>query len=371
VASILAGEHLALLRSGRLATILHWATSVSDGLLLERPELSLAGALAAGLRGSRADERRRLLAIAERARVEAPERWTPYHEVLRGIAAATWVERNLGESIEQVRRAAELSREGVAEGAVPALASLGNLLFLEGSIDGARAAAEEALARPEIALRPHGHVFALSTLSLVHAEAGEWDLAESEARDAVVVAQTTGVASVASGGTARVALAVALAGQGRLREAEREAAEGELQRRYPGPEAGHLHALLVLAGIRAQRGQVSRAASDLERVKRGLRAFEDAGRLPDLADALDDLLASTAASIAPLAEAPSAAEMAVLELLPGDLSLREIGARLYLSLNTVKTHTRALYRKLGVSSRQEAVVRATALGLVDPGDSPG
>jgi ATP/maltotriose-dependent transcriptional regulator MalT len=68
---------------------------------------------------------------------------------------------------------------------------------------------------------------------------------------------------------------------------------------------------------------------------------------------------------------PSAAELIVLPLLATELSLREISARLYLSPNTVKTHTRTLYRKLGVTSREEAVSRATAFGLLDSIDSPG
>ena len=53
------------------------------------------------------------------------------------------------------------------------------------------------------------------------------------------------------------------------------------------------------------------------------------------------------------------------------LSQREIGVRLYISMNTVKTHVRELYRKLGVTSRADAVVRAEALGLLDLPESPG
>ncbi len=49
------------------------------------------------------------------------------------------------------------------------------------------------------------------------------------------------------------------------------------------------------------------------------------------------------------------------------ISLREIGGHLYVSLNAIKTHTRELYRKLGVHSRSEAIARAAALGLLDPG----
>ena len=68
---------------------------------------------------------------------------------------------------------------------------------------------------------------------------------------------------------------------------------------------------------------------------------------------------------------PAAAELAVLRCLAAGLSRREIGARLYISLNTVKTHIRELYRKLGATSRADAVARAEALGLLDPTQSPG
>jgi LuxR family transcriptional regulator, maltose regulon positive regulatory protein len=50
-------------------------------------------------------------------------------------------------------------------------------------------------------------------------------------------------------------------------------------------------------------------------------------------------------------------EAEVLRLLCGSLSLREIGQHLYLSPNTVKTHTQAIYRKLGVSTRHDAIAR--------------
>ena len=57
-------------------------------------------------------------------------------------------------------------------------------------------------------------------------------------------------------------------------------------------------------------------------------------------------------------------EREVLRLLQGTLSLRDIGRELYLSPNTIKTHTRALYRKLGVSDRQDAVAKARELGIM-------
>jgi LuxR family transcriptional regulator, maltose regulon positive regulatory protein len=54
----------------------------------------------------------------------------------------------------------------------------------------------------------------------------------------------------------------------------------------------------------------------------------------------------------------------VLRLLPGHLSRREMAAELYVSFNTVRTHTRVIFRKLGVTSRAEAVAHARTRSAV-------
>ena len=58
------------------------------------------------------------------------------------------------------------------------------------------------------------------------------------------------------------------------------------------------------------------------------------------------------------------AELRLLPLLPSHLSLAEIGERLFVSRNTVKTHAISLYRKLGVSTRRETIERMHELGLI-------
>ena len=67
-----------------------------------------------------------------------------------------------------------------------------------------------------------------------------------------------------------------------------------------------------------------------------------------------------------LREPLSQAESRVLRYLPTKLSAPEIAGQLYLSVNTVKTHMRHLYDKLGVHRRHEAVEQARALGLLAP-----
>ena len=66
----------------------------------------------------------------------------------------------------------------------------------------------------------------------------------------------------------------------------------------------------------------------------------------------------------PLVEELTDREMSILRALQGQMSQREIGAAMFLSLNTVKGYTKSLYRKLDVSSREAAVQRGRLLGLI-------
>jgi LuxR family maltose regulon positive regulatory protein len=81
-----------------------------------------------------------------------------------------------------------------------------------------------------------------------------------------------------------------------------------------------------------------------------------------LADEIDDMPADWPSATSGL----TAAELRLLPLLSTHLSFREIGERLFVSRNTIKTQAISVYRKLGVSSRSEAIARASELGLVVP-----
>ena len=68
----------------------------------------------------------------------------------------------------------------------------------------------------------------------------------------------------------------------------------------------------------------------------------------------------------PLLEPLSEAELRVLRYLPTNLRGPEIAAELFLSMNTIRSHMRHVYAKLGVHSRADAVNRARELGLLSP-----
>jgi LuxR family transcriptional regulator, maltose regulon positive regulatory protein len=370
VAAMLVEGHADLMRTGRQATLLRWLTELPQDRILANPILAPAGALASGLLRREDEERRAYIAMALRAREQRSGEWTPYHEAALGLSLGISVNDDIGAAVVSARRTAEIGRP-IDELAVPALASLGYLLFLSGAHDEASVAAREALARPEATARPHGYVYALATLSFVDAAMGDAREAESKARRALAAASASGLVETASGGLARLALASALSVTGRLPDAEREAVRAERLRQRTHPDASHIHALLVLADIRAQRGQLSRASENLERARAALDGFRDPGALNELAAGVERRIAEARLATGTLEVAPSAAELSVLRLLAGELSQREIGAQLFLSVNTVKTHTRALYRKLGATSREAAVARAMALGLLDGDESPG
>jgi LuxR family maltose regulon positive regulatory protein len=80
----------------------------------------------------------------------------------------------------------------------------------------------------------------------------------------------------------------------------------------------------------------------------------------DIALHLEPRLQAQASLVEPLTER----ELAVLAYLPGRMRNQEIADDLFLSINTVKTHLANIYRKLGVTERNEAVERATTLGLL-------
>lgn len=140
---------------------------------------------------------------------------------------------------------------------------------------------------------------------------------------------------------------------------------------------------LLDAEIALARGELSTARDRLRRaldlavrldVHRPLRHAPDAVRrylaehrdgFDGLGPLIDDVVVGGAADPA-AAEPLTDRERDVLELLPTQRSSGDIAEDLTVSVNTAKTHQRAIYQKLGVDNRREAVARARRLGLLVP-----
>jgi LuxR family transcriptional regulator, maltose regulon positive regulatory protein len=374
VAELLVEHDREFVWGGRVGQLFGWVRWLPSELLLEHPSLPAAGAFAAALLARPEVDVQRLLSVAERARRERPQLWSPYVEAVVEVTRAMVIERgDVGAAVEHARRAVAAARAGADVLSVGVLAILAQALFFAGELDEARRIAVQAVERPDAPDRPEGYVASLGLLALVDAEQGRTESAEAWARQAISFARKRFQADSWRVSLAHLGLALACTAIGRLEEAEREALRGERLRRSPQPTVGHAHSLLVLAHVRVARSRLERAASDLKRAHRMIAEFPDPGRLPAIAATVEQNMTTARANGGSrhVVEQPTAAELAVLRGLATGLSRREIGARLYISLNTVKTHTRELYRKLGASSRADAVARAEALGLLDLTQSPG
>ena len=95
-----------------------------------------------------------------------------------------------------------------------------------------------------------------------------------------------------------------------------------------------------------------------------LRHSPDDGYADSLLRGADRMTAHGAAG-SPLRDADlSSRERGVLRYLQTRLTTREIAGELFISMNTLKSHIKSIYRKLGASSRSDAVARARTLGLL-------
>jgi ATP/maltotriose-dependent transcriptional regulator MalT len=162
-------------------------------------------------------------------------------------------------------------------------------------------------------------------------------------------------------GEVDVAVGASLATEGRTDEALPVLARGISVLRKFGSPLDLANGLLCEARFLRSVGRDNAAASAIEEAAQAIETCRDPGVLPERLDALRPPPHSRRRNATPeLTER----ERAVLRMLNGPLSEREIGRELYLSHNTIHSHTKSIYRKLGASSRREAVKLARSLAII-------
>lgn len=373
VAELLSECDLTMIHNGRAGTLLRWAQTLPDDRLLEHPELAGTAAVAATIIGHHAFERRRFMQLASRGKAARPERFGLRSDAVLGTVRAAAIDGGVSEAIREGRRAADLAERGAHGVVVVALAALAQALYLGGELDEAWAMALHAVERPEAAHQAPGCALARSTLALVAADRGRLASARTHADQArAIVGRITSSRSWL-GAHAAVATGSVLAAEADLPGAEREFDFAEQLLRDELATVQHARVLVRLADVRCRRGRLDEADVTLRQARDEMADLTDSGTVVSSAVEVGRALeqARRRASSVEIMDSPSEAELSVLRLLSTDLSAREIGGALFLSPNTVRSHTRAIYRKLGVGSREAAVARATTLGLLEEALSPG
>jgi ATP/maltotriose-dependent transcriptional regulator MalT len=165
---------------------------------------------------------------------------------------------------------------------------------------------------------------------------------------------------------AHVARGKLLEGRGRLREADEALAEGIPLARRGDAKFELAYGLLTHAEVKGGLGDRRAAGDMLREARQAVDACIDPGVLPELVARVERRLrlVRARATRTPYDEDLTDRELAVLRLLATDLTQREIGDTLYVSLNTIKTHVKSIFRKLDVTTRPGAVARARELRLL-------
>jgi LuxR family maltose regulon positive regulatory protein len=366
VAGLMDALFLPAYYDGRLETLEEWLSWFGEEELADYPALAVYGAWLRVLTG-RPEEAERWLALADGATSAIP--------LSDGSATiAPWVAtlraHMMGDGVDRALADASLALDQLPSesGWIPvALLARGNAHVLLGATE--RAAEDfAATIKTGLASGAFEDVFvAQAQLALLAARRGAWGEAGQHARAAQALVEETGLGDYSTSALPHVVSARIALHEGRREDAR--AALARAHRLRPLLDHG-LPWLTVGVGLELVRahlalGEAAAARTVLAETDRVIELRPDLGFLVAEARELGDRVEATSGSDGTWALSLTGAELRLLPYLATHLTFPEIGARLFISRNTVKSEALAIYRKLSAASRSEAIERALEVGLLE------
>jgi LuxR family transcriptional regulator, maltose regulon positive regulatory protein len=358
-AELVAAAWIDYVHLGRHTTVLAWLERFPREVVHADPQLLLVQAWVLSLSARRGAAADAIAALERLGRPDAGPLLDGFSSVEASLATlrATIPWGDFGAGLENGRRASEL--EGPTSPWRPLVScSLGGCLYFSGEFDEAERwlaeATGPALAREQWRVA----VSALATRSLVVGELRRVDEQAELAEQALEVAREHGLEDVE--GEVFIALGASRAAHGRPDEALAAFERAVVITRAGGHPRGLADALIRQAAV-LQSTARKEATAVIEEARATVDLCPDPRLLAERLAALE----RPPRTRRRYAEAPlSARELVILRMLTSRLSERDIGRELYLSHNTIHSHTRSIYRKLGASSRGEALEKAATLGIL-------
>jgi LuxR family maltose regulon positive regulatory protein len=263
-------------------------------------------------------------------------------------------------------RALALYPEAADPGRAVANINLGLTFYFAGDLTGAEAALRNGLQRLPGAGWSFLHAIGLGQLALTRLDQGDVDDAEAIMADAERHIAEGRVEEASATSAAVLARGRLLELDGDLAAAGAAYARAVVLGRRGGRRLAAASALIALARLKRRLRAYDEARSAAREARRVLVSCPDPGTLAELLARTERALQLTTMRRSASAADPdlSERELAILRLLASELSQREIGSQLYVSFNTVKSHTRSIFRKLGVTTRADAVDRGHELGFL-------
>ena len=367
VAQLVGSLWLPAIRQGRVATLQRWFQWLDDqGAIEGHPMAATLASNIAALTGRPVDADRWADAVDRWQDRDAARPGDPATEaraaLLRAIMCRHGVMRMRADADEAAHRYAA---QNVVISA-PALCG-GLARVLTGDTDGGEATLEDA-ADIAGAIGMHDDLaIAQCELALLAMARGDWDQAEALARQARTALRDTSTedswaAPLVSAVQARAALH-----RGDIPAARQHLVNAQRLRPVLTYALPHLavQTRIELARAHLALADLAGARTLVREIDELLRRRPDLGTLTGDAQALRAQLAKDRSPSNPGASALTAAELRLLPMLATHMSFPQIAAEMYLSRYTIKSQAISIYRKLGTSSRNQAVARSRELGLLE------
>jgi len=354
----------AYINEGLAETVETWLNRLPPAMVAEDPRMCLVMGWIAGHLG-RLDEVEPWLEAAGEAKPQRSltDGWTSIDSCASVLRAGhSYMIGDLAKSESASRLAVALEAAGTSLWQAVASATLGASLCWQGKDSEALAVLRRLVApTPPPANLPR--LWARGCLASIAVRSGDLEAAEVHVQRAMALIASHGLGEYWPASTALVTSAELVERRGRQADAEALARKGLQLAERGQTRLEAAYAQLCLARMAARTGGGEEFRARVNAARQIITACADPGVI------LTELLAVTeraawqpAAAPGPRLAKPSEPlshrEQEVLRWLNSQLSLQEIASQLCVSYDTVKTHTRHIYRKLGVSSRQQAVVRA-------------
>ncbi|HEY6635867.1 MAG TPA: LuxR C-terminal-related transcriptional regulator [Acidimicrobiia bacterium] len=344
--------------AGGASLVIGWMSWLESTSSLDQfPEIAAVGSLIHALEGDGL-EADRWLEFATRGSVE--KQVTPVVRLVRALATPDGIDVMLTDA-----RAARSSMDPGSEWLPAAILVEGLAYMWSGDTVAAEPLIAEAVTLGERPQSDLSITVGLAERALICVLRGEWDRGDDFAQRALARIDERSLDGYATSALALVMAARTARHRGDVAQAQTMLARAALIR----PQLNSaIPGLAVQVGIEMARAYVE--LSDVVGARAVIRDANDVllqrpdlGTLPDQLEELKNALKN----LGPGTVGPSAltkAELRLLPLLATYLTFPEIGDRLFISRHTVKTQAMSIYRKLGTSSRSEAVARALEIGLL-------
>jgi LuxR family maltose regulon positive regulatory protein len=350
--------------AGQIATVQRWMSTLGESTITAYPPLAVLAGWVSALAGETAGAQR-WAAIVDEATFDAvptdgAASFESSRAMLRAMMCAAGPEQMLADA--EFAAAQETPSSTWRD---TALCLLGQAHLLSGDLERAVAILEESTSAGLALGHTDTVVLSDSELALIAMEAGRWEEATGRVETALGIVEEQRMHDYAISILTFAAAARLAVHHADLAEADRRLTEGMRVR----PMSTFVLPFLATRG-RLQLARVCMMRGDQAGARLLLREIEDIlrwrPRLGTMADQVSEFRAMTSSAAAgkPGVSPLTSAELRLLPYLQTHLTIAEVAQRLQISRNTVGTQVTAIYRKLSVSSRGEAVRQATTLGLL-------